>query len=86
MNTPLEMWIDLLAKEATTFQIVGAHHAPGTPYHGSLIGVKSDGSTLPFWGCRTAEEVEANKQDRRARYACLPVKMEMQKLDQFGKP
>jgi hypothetical protein len=53
MKTPLEMWIDRLKKEAATVQIVSAHHAPGTPYHGSLIGVTSDGATLPFWGRRT---------------------------------
>ena len=85
INTPLEMWIERLAKEAATVRIVGAHYAPGTLYYGSLIGVTSDGATLPFWGCRTEEEVELDKQDRLARYACLPVKLEMQKLNHYQK-
>ena len=74
MKTPLEMWIDRLTEEAATVQIVGAHHAPGTPYHGSLIGVTSDGATLPFWGCRTIQQAEAELEDRRQRYAYKSAK------------
>jgi hypothetical protein len=75
MKTPLEMWIERLAKEAATVQIVGACHAPGTPYHGSLIGVTSNGATVPFWGCKTVQQVEAEQQDRRARYAYKSAKL-----------
>jgi len=69
MKTPLEDWIARLAREAGTVKIIACHYAPGAVHHGDLIGITSDGATLPFWGCKTAEEVEAEKQDRRIRYA-----------------
>lgn len=67
--TPLQEWVARLAREAATVEIVACHYTPGTAHHGDLISITGDGATLSFWGCKTAQQVESEQQDRSVRYA-----------------
>jgi hypothetical protein len=69
-KSPLEEWVDQLADEVATVKVVACFYAPDKPhYHGCLIGITGDGATMPFFGCRTQAEVDADLEDRRVRYA-----------------